>query len=627
MHPGDLGWFANSDGSGVEAVLKEPEGNQPGEYLLAEGDGPGAIVRMWTADINGTIRVYLDGAETPVYDGPSQAFIRRPYDSYLDGSGLGPEDLDGVLYQRDASYAPIPFGKRCRIVWIGFEKDVHFYHIQFHVYTPGTEVTTFRPTDVAANAERIRRVGAAMKFADVNDASGSATESIDVTLDPGQRKSAPRLTGNGAITRLTLKLEAEDRDLALRQTILRIQFDGHPWGQVEAPVGDFFGAGPGLVPYQSLPFTVAPDGTMTCRFPMPYSDSARFTFENFGDQTTRVTGSVSVQPDAWDDDESLHFRARWRMDHGLTGVNRPDQGTQDIPFVIAQGTGLYVGTAVMLLNPSSVPTSWGNWWGEGDEKVFIDDDTFPSLFGTGTEDYFNYSWSAFDLFEYPYFAQPRDDGPANRGFVVNQRWHVLDPIPFAQHLAFFIELAVHTPTEGISYGRISYLYAKPGMMDDHVPITRDDVREIALPPTWEPEALLGARGRAFFPCEDLMEDTSAVTFETGGLWQGGRIMVWTPERAGEKLTLSFPVPSDGEHPVLITCMLKPGAGAFRAAVNGAAVKMSGRDEIDLNSSYHVMSREYGGMMPELKSGMNMLTLTATTAGKPIGLDFLSTRAE
>ena len=104
-------------------------------------------------------------------------------------------------------------------------------------------------------------------------------------------------------------------------------------------------------------------------------------------------------------------------------------------------------------------------------------------------------------------------------------------------------------------------------------------------------------------------------------------MIWTPTRAGQTLTLSFPAPSDGEHPVLITCMLRPGAGAFRAAVNGTPVKMSGRDELDLNTPYHVMSREYGGMMPGLTSGTNTLTLTATTAKKPIGLDFLSTRAD
>src|SRR5690606_27398425 len=109
VHPGDLGWFANSDGSGVEAVIKEPDGDKPGEYLLAEVNSPGAIVRMWTAEISGTIRMYLDGNETPVYDGPAQPFLRRPYDTFLENSGLSAEDLDGVFYQRDASYAPIPF--------------------------------------------------------------------------------------------------------------------------------------------------------------------------------------------------------------------------------------------------------------------------------------------------------------------------------------------------------------------------------------------------------------------------------------------------------------------------------------------------------------------------------------
>jgi hypothetical protein len=136
----------------------------------------------------------------------------------------------------------------------------------------------------------------------------------------------------------------------------------------------------------------------------------------------------------------MHFRARWRVDHDLIASGKD---VQDLPFLLARGRGVYVGTTSILLNPAPVPTPWGGWWGEGDEKVFVDGDTVPSTFGTGSEDYYNYSWSAPDIFFFPYCGQPRNDGPGNRGFVTNFRWHVVDAIPFRDSIGFSMELSSH----------------------------------------------------------------------------------------------------------------------------------------------------------------------------------------
>ena len=81
--PGGPDWFANSDGFGgeprpnFEKVLKEPDENGIGEYLIAEVNGPGAVVRLWTAAIEGIIRLYLDGQSTPLYDGPALDFFHK----------------------------------------------------------------------------------------------------------------------------------------------------------------------------------------------------------------------------------------------------------------------------------------------------------------------------------------------------------------------------------------------------------------------------------------------------------------------------------------------------------------------------------------------------------------------
>ncbi len=622
VRPGEEAWFSNSDGSGVEAVIKEATDTTPGEYVLAEVDGPGAIVRVWTAEISGTIRVYLDGTATPVYDGPAVDFLQRPYNAFL-GGGLSPEVLDGTFYQAQAAYAPIPFSKHCKIVWIGNQKDVHFYHIQFRMYDAGTAVTPFTPGDVAANAERIQKAAAILGDPAKNWAyrAGGAEKPVDANMPAGETREGVTFDGGGAIERLTIKVAANDLDLALRQTVLRIQFDGHPWGQVEAPVGDFFGAGPGIVPFDSLPFTVTADGTMTCRYVMPFAKSMRLTFENRGAQDVRVTGSALRADYAWDDKTSMHFRARWRADHGLTSSNKASLGVQDMTFLMAQGEGVYVGTSISILNPNSIPTPWGNWWGEGDEKIFVDGESFPSTFGTGSEDYFNYSWSSPNLFGHAYCGQPRDDGPANRGFVVNQRWHVLDPLPFRENLAFYMELASHERTEGVSYARLGYLYGRPGMVDDHRQLIAEDLQIPALPATWEPASRFGSNGWVFTACEDLLAKKGRAEFVDGPLWQGGRVMVWKPAKNGATLELEFEIAEAGEYVVTLTSMYAPGAGAFSADVDGAKVVLEGKDELNLDVEHGVRSRLVGTAPMKLVTGRHTLKLTAVSADKPIGLDF------
>jgi hypothetical protein len=118
-------------------------------------------------------------------------------------------------------------------------------------------------------------------------------------------------------------------------------------------------------PYDSLPFAVEPDGTLTCRYVMPCKEKMAITLKNFGTQPVEVSGKLLSAGHAWDDQRSQYFFARWRVDHDV--ISR-DPGIQDLPFIIARGKGCYVGTISILLNPSNLPHSYGNWWGEGDEK-------------------------------------------------------------------------------------------------------------------------------------------------------------------------------------------------------------------------------------------------------------------
>lgn len=630
--PGGPDWFANSDGFGsepvpnFEAVIKASEGKTPGEYLICDVEGPGAIVRTWSARMRGTIRVYLDAAETPIFDGASEDFLMRTYQPFAKDAGLAEEVLKDTFFQRNAAYCPIPFAKHCRIVWIGNIKDTHFYQIQIRLYDKGANVVTFTPQDLKTYAEDIQRVSKTLANPEGawEYASKEQPIPIAVKVAPGTKEKALELAGPKAIERLTIKVAAKNVEKALRQTILHVVCDGSPWGQVQSPVGDFFGAAPGINPFVSVPFTVTADGTMTCRYVMPCAKNLTVLFENLGDQEVEITGGALPMEYAWNDARSMHFRARWRVNHDAYS-SRDD--VQDMPYLVAQGAGVYVGTALMLLNPNNVPTSGGNWWGEGDEKIFVDDDVRPSTFGTGSEDYFNYAWSAGDIFGFPYCGQPRNDGPANRGFVTNQRWHIVDPLPFKQRMAFYIELFCHEPTHGYSYARIGYHYAKPGLIDDHVVITREDVRPLQLPAAWQPEAKARAKNSVFFEAEKLLESKKNVMMEKDNLWTSGSLCRWKPKKQGDLLTLKFPVEQEDTYVLRLGVAVDAHSGKVCAMLDGKATALGGdvaaRDGCAcLYTPDRTLSRTVDVGKEPLKKGNHTITLRYEGGEPGIGIDFL-----
>jgi hypothetical protein len=634
--PGGPDWFANSDGFGgepipnFEKVLRAPDANGTGEYLIADVNGPGAIVRLWTAAISGNVRVSIDGSQTPVFEGSADDFFHRPYDHFAQVSDINVDRFHQTIYQRDASYAPIPFAKSLRVVWVGNIKDIHFYQLQVRLYDEGTPVTSFRPEDIHTYRDTIDRVTLILSDPDENlvPRSQRRPELFELNLEPSDKKTLARLDGPLAIEQLSLQLSAKDMDMALRQTLLRITFDDYPCSQVQSPVGDFFGAAPGINPYQSLPFTVRPDGTMICRFVMPFEKDCKIELYNLGKQQVSAKGSVFSMPFVWNE-RTMHFRARWRANHNLIASNRD---VQDLPFLLAYSKGVYVGTAVYLMNPCPVPTSYGNWWGEGDEKVFVDDDRVPSIFGTGSEDYFNYSWSSPDIFAWPYCGQPRNDGPGNRGFVTNFRWNVLDSIPFKNNIRFYMELFSHERTPGLSYARIGYHYARPGLTDDHMAIMPDDLRLPVLPDNWQPAARMGAANSVFFAAEDIVTDKVGAVREpplqNGRIWAGGKLLVWTPTKDHGRKSFEIPVALTAKQQIHVALAMTARSGRIAFSIDGKQLLLeNGAEDVDLYRPYRTLLRSIALKTLELQAGKRTLTLEWKGAPKGItnpevGIDFI-----
>jgi len=620
------GWFSNADGFGGEPipgflkVLREPGDEKDGLYSVADVRGPGAIVRGWSAGMGGKLRVTLDpdgeGGGLLIWDGKADDFLCRRSSTLLKEAGLVLDDLD-AFRQEDADYLPIPFARGLKVTYEGPLNALHFYHLQVRLYPEGTHVRSFdRSRDLKEFEGKLRAAIAGLS----RPSAGTEGEKVALegTIEPGKSWVWTRPTpGPGAVRELKLRLESEPLDAALRGCLLRIAFDGSQRPQVEAPVGDFFASGPVVNPFIGLPFTVAADGGMTCRFVMPFARSVRLEIVNHTQASVRLSGSVLLGTWAWDD-RSLYFRAKWRADHDLAaGV-----GVIDLPYLVALGRGVFVGCAAMIVNPSGAPMAAGNWWGEGDEKLLVDGETVPSTFGTGSEDYFNYSWSRPDLFSHPYCGQPLDSGPDTSGYVSNHRFQIMDAIPFERSLAFHMELWTHNPTPGLSYARIAYHYARPDAVDDHRALMPSDLKIPALPKR-EPRALGAASGARFYIAQECRPEATAGRLENAlePLATQLRVVRWAAVK-GARMKLRLPIEKDGRAPIKLVAVHRPGGAVVRAFLDGQPVRFAGRAEtVALRSAHAVRVLNVHLAPVEVKAGTHELALECVEEGV-VGLDYI-----
>jgi hypothetical protein len=623
------GWFSNADGFGGEPVpafqkvLREPRDGKPGLYLLAEVRGPGAIVRGWSAGMAGVLRVYLDPAASAgdrgegikIWEGPGYDFLARRSAHYLKLAGVELDAKDAFT-QEDADYLPVPFARGLRVTWEGNLNEIHFYHLQVRLYSRAAVVRTFDPKDIKTFQTQARAAVAGL----LEPSSGykAAPTKLEGAIEPGHVWTwSSQSRGPGAVRELKLRLQADSLDAALRGCLLRISFDGSQRPQVESPVGDFFASGPGVNPFCSLPLSVEKDGTMTCRFVMPYENSVRLEVANVTKTPVRLQGTVLLSPWQWDE-RSLYFRAKWRADHDLLA----GAGVIDLPYAVTIGKGVFVGCAAMIMNPSGVPTAGGNWWGEGDEKILVDGELVPSTFGTGSEDYFNYSWSRPDLFAHPYCGQPLDSGPDTSGYVSNHRFQVLDAIPFEKSLAALMELWAHNRTPGLSYARIAYCYARPGAIDDHRGLMPSDLRIPPLPKR-EPKAAGGASGAQFHFFDQLRPVVTSGRLETAAfpLATQHQVALWHAEKGG-RLKFTLPADKAGLAAIHLVAVHRPDGAVVKALLDGKPLPTAeGAEEVALRSAHAPRVLNVHFKPVDLSAGPHEVVFECLAAGS-VGLDYL-----
>jgi hypothetical protein len=456
-------WFANDDfvtdtAANLVRVEAAPDGGK--RYVLLDAAGPGAVVRIWTATPAGTLRLYIDGDPRPALEAPLAALLggaRAPF--------VAP--LAQVTARGYNLYFPFPYRTRCLVTldsivspdpFSGRATAKLYYQIGYRSYRPAAakDVRPYAASEADRAAGAIGRVAAVLRDGLPALAPGPGRTITDIgpaTVDPQHPSvtvlSAPR--GGGRVTELRLATTERLPD-RLRATMLRMEFDGAR--TVSVPLIELFGLGSQIVPYRSLPMIVEPDGTLGCRFPMPFRKRAVLTVSRSGSGAAELRGRITVDAAPFGD-ESLVFHASWRPREVMR--TRP---LRDWHLATLSGRGQQVGTLLDVENPPGT-----SWWGEGDEKITVDGEPFPSLFGTGTEDYFGFAWSTPETFAHAYHAQTRAPAGSFGGLFSMNRFLVIDPVPFARSLRFDLEIW-HWSDTAIAADAVLWWYGLPGAHDD-----------------------------------------------------------------------------------------------------------------------------------------------------------------
>jgi hypothetical protein len=196
---------------------------------------------------------------------------------------------------------------------------------------------------------------------------------------------------------------------------------------------------------------------MFSRWIMPYQSAGRLALKNLGTVPVAVTLAVVTAPWQWDE-RSLLFHANWRFQGAFDTVPQFDW-----TYIEIQGRGVYVGDTLTAFNRVDP------WYGEGDERVFIDGEAFPSHLGTGTEDYYGYAWGMTGFFSSPFISQPQRDAQSMwKGFTTTSRVRMLDGIPMRTSLKLDLEISHHTSTQ-LDYAVGTFWYARPGATHNRPP--------------------------------------------------------------------------------------------------------------------------------------------------------------
>ncbi|HKE29930.1 MAG TPA: glycoside hydrolase family 172 protein [Bryobacteraceae bacterium] len=268
--------------------------------------------------------------------------------------------------------------------------------------------------------------------------------------------------GPGAITHIWFTIAAPGQH-HLKEIVLRAYWDGNAKPSIEVPIGDFFGLNLGqYFNYQSAFLNCSSVKALNCYFRMPFRRSARLTATNEGRQPVgSFYSNIDYQTFDTMPEDALYFHAQYRQKTPNAAVQLPDHknldGKDNYVYVETRGSGHLMGVTLGVVQNAE------NWMGEGDDMIFVDDESKPVITGTGSEDYFNGAWDFGGRDGAVPFAHQYNGAP----FISNAehtggryclyRWHADNPVTFTRYLRHTMEHG-HANDRADNFYSVAYWY-------------------------------------------------------------------------------------------------------------------------------------------------------------------------
>ena len=396
----------------------------------------------------------------------------------------------------------------------------------------------------------------------VSKRESSGAEDLESNADArpipaGETLVLGELEGPGIISHIWTTVGSVD-PFHGRSLVLRIYWDHNEYPSVEAPLGDFFGVGHGAgIDFTSQPVQVSSHGrSRNCYWHMPFREHAKVTVTNESEEYD--TGSFYYYLN-WQQYEELpedihYFHAQYRQETPA----KPE----DYVILETEGRGHYVGTV------QSVQKSEIGWFGEGDDRFYIDGEDYPSIRGTGTEDYFGDAWG-FRAFDTPYHGVSLWEGyfPGDR--VTAYRWHLTDPITFRE------SLRVEIQTRGSVFDESGEHYGQFNKRDDWVSTVafwyQDEPIELTAGIAPVEERTPPYR---VMPASEILVGAEPEE----GLDTSGPAVEYAPGHSDTEITFEFELDEPGLYQVNAIIMHSVFSGVYQPYLNGEPLG----DAMDMN---------------------------------------------
>lgn len=401
---GQTGSWDRSGGNG-DAIFWYYLRAQPKRVVMADLAGPGCVSRIWVTAFDwntARIEVFVDNPTTPVVS----AYMRDFF-----GSGGFTPFVAPVSMPSTGAWVcnmPIPFQKSCRIEAIDARTDTNviYYNISYRTYPPGTSVgEPFQMPLTASQQSRVSQFTTQWNNRG-QDPKAALPGQQSVTGSPyiapnGGSAVLANFSGAGVITGIRLAIQPHNWDNE-RWSRLRIRFDGSAEYAVDSPVGAFFGCGFPTANAEGLPLGTI-NGQMHCYLPMPYANGVVVELVNSSSTViSSASYTITYAPKSGSEIGRYRFHAQARSQTPTGG------GQPSYRILQSTGKGHYIGC---VLSIESLESGWGPL--EGDELIYVNGESSPSIHGTGTEDYFNGGF---------YFSGGPVSWPFSGCSVISQSW-------------------------------------------------------------------------------------------------------------------------------------------------------------------------------------------------------------